>query len=962
MDGVVAYILGKSYTKKSLIGIGALAGAPCQVQSINKVDKTTTITLKWEDNVGGIHTQAFNIEDGEDGVSVTNATIDANGHLILTLSDGNDIDCGQVLPQYDTMPVPSTTNEGQILQYIGNTTSNYTNGYYYKCVNDGGVYKWVNIKVQDGEEIFRYSILPTADNSNVGNIVQYIGTTTTNYTNGYYYQCKFDGTNYRWVQKDVQPSGGTSGNSVVNGYYNPTDHKFYEELAYINEIIGEVDKIYISDDTNVQYRWDGTQFVTISSSVEIDDALSTTSENPVQNKVITLALDALQGSLANKVDKETGKGLSTNDFTDELKQKVINLEPIYLIGSGLNLDSSTGRLTATGMSIPIDDHLDTSSINPVQNKVIALELDALQGSILTKIQKKLAAQENDFVVFTNDGDIQDSGISKNIVPSTASVNNKLLVASDLSTKADKVIGATNDDIALLDATGNLKDSNKKLSDYQEKLTQGNGININSNTISLDVSYLTASRVGYIPTSEKGAHSGVAELDASGKVPSSQLPSYVDDIIDGYYKEADGKFYEDSSYTTEIVGESGKIYISVDTDIQYRWTGSAYAALGGALQLGETASTAYRGDRGKTAYDHSQITNGSNPHNTTADNINLKVPITALSGSKLDVESTLYGINTELGKKVDKVNSATNGNLAGLNASGNLTDSGILASNVVVKSNTVGLIKNDGSIDETSYATTSALNNKADKVANATSGNFAGLDANGNLTDSGKKASDFATDNQTFSQASTRANIVSGESFSTIFGKIMKWFADLKDLAFINKPSSDQTTTFLRGDGTWVAPTGTTYGVVDKTANGLAPQLPNETTTTKFLRQDGSWEVPNYPTVNDGTLTIQKNGVTDATFTANQSTNTTVNIVTENSWTTAQTLQASDTSKGFTGLSSSYAYEVWFDCANGVAPPTLSSFIFTSSTTATATFSAVTSAQTGTSGNECKIRLRVLSLS
>lgn len=33
------------------------------------------------------------------------------------------------------------------------------------------------------------------------------------------------------------------------------------------------------------------------------------------------------------------------------------------------------------------------------------------------------------------------------------------------------------------------------------------------------------------------------------------------------------------------------------------------------------------------------------------------------------------------------------------------------------------------------------------------------------------------------------------------------------------------------------------GVVSKTANGLAPQLPNELTTTKFLRQDGSWEVP-----------------------------------------------------------------------------------------------------------------------
>lgn len=45
------------------------------------------------------------------------------------------------------------------------------------------------------------------------------------------------------------------------------------------------------------------------------------------------------------------------------------------------------------------------------------------------------------------------------------------------------------------------------------------------------------------------------------------------------------------------------------------------------------------------------------------------------------------------------------------------------------------------------------------------------------------------------------------------------------------------------DKVTIAATDTTYGVVSKTANGLAPQLPNETTTTKYLRQDGSWVVP-----------------------------------------------------------------------------------------------------------------------
>lgn len=103
----------------------------------------------------------------------------------------------------------------------------------------------------------------------------------------------------------------------------------------------------------------------------------------------------------------------------------------------------------------------------------------------------------------------------------------------------------------------------------------------------------------------GEPSGIAELDENGKVPASQLPSYVDDVIEGYYKESDGKFYEEATYETEIEGEDGKIYISIDSNIQYRWTGSAFSALGGALVLGETSTTAYRGDRGKQAYDVAQ---------------------------------------------------------------------------------------------------------------------------------------------------------------------------------------------------------------------------------------------------------------------------------------------------------------------------------------------------------------------
>src|SRR5690606_18135465 len=77
----------------------------------------------------------------------------------------------------------------------------------------------------------------------------------------------------------------------------------------------------------------------------------------------------------------------------------------------------------------------------------------------------------------------------------------------------------------------------------------------------------------------------ADLDEWGKVLASQLPSYVDDVLE---------FDSLSDFPT--VGEDGKIYVTLDTNLTYRWTGSDYIEISKSLALGETASTAYRGDR------------------------------------------------------------------------------------------------------------------------------------------------------------------------------------------------------------------------------------------------------------------------------------------------------------------------------------------------------------------------------
>lgn len=92
-------------------------------------------------------------------------------------------------------------------------------------------------------------------------------------------------------------------------------------------------------------------------------------------------------------------------------------------------------------------------------------------------------------------------------------------------------------------------------------------------------------------STKGQPSGLAELDSTGKVPAAQLPSYVDDVLEFSTK---AQFPQ--------IGETGKIYVSKDTNLTYRWTGTQYLEISQSLALGETPSTAYPGDKGKVNRD------------------------------------------------------------------------------------------------------------------------------------------------------------------------------------------------------------------------------------------------------------------------------------------------------------------------------------------------------------------------
>lgn len=81
----------------------------------------------------------------------------------------------------------------------------------------------------------------------------------------------------------------------------------------------------------------------------------------------------------------------------------------------------------------------------------------------------------------------------------------------------------------------------------------------------------------IAASEKGAVNGVATLDAAGKVPAAQLPSYVDDV----------KEFENKAAFPET-GEADKIYVDIDTGSIYRWSGTQYIQINASVASADTA--------------------------------------------------------------------------------------------------------------------------------------------------------------------------------------------------------------------------------------------------------------------------------------------------------------------------------------------------------------------------------------
>jgi hypothetical protein len=134
--------------------------------------------------------------------------------------------------------------------------------------------------------------------------------------------------------------------------------------------------------------------------------------------------------------------------------------------------------------------------------------------------------------------------------------------------------------------------------------------------------LASSLNNYIPTSQKAQPNGVATLDGSGLVPATQLPSYVDDVLE---------FANLASFPS--TGETGKIYVATDTNQTYRWSGSTY------IQIASGAVQSVNGQTGVVNLTKSDIGLGN------VDNTADVIKNVATAGSLRNVNITLAQLNS-----------------------------------------------------------------------------------------------------------------------------------------------------------------------------------------------------------------------------------------------------------------------------------------------------------------------------
>lgn len=264
--------------------------------------------------------------------------------------------------------------------------------------------------------------------------------------------------------------------------------------------------------------------------------------------------DHVHPSDTTKVDKVTGKGLSTNDYTDDEKSKLAGIAEGAEANVNADWNASSGD--AQILNKPTIPSAGTGSSYPAMDGTRALGSNAGYARV---------------------DHVHPSDTSR--VPTTRKVNGKAL-SSDISLTADDV-GALPDDTAIPSKVSDLTNDSGFISSETDPTVPSWAKASSKPTY-------TANEVGAIPTSAKGSASGVCPLNASSKIDTTYLPSYVDDVIEAYARSGQTALSQNwlsaTSGGSALTPETGKIYVLMadsgdySANTQFRWGGTAYVKL------------------------------------------------------------------------------------------------------------------------------------------------------------------------------------------------------------------------------------------------------------------------------------------------------------------------------------------------------------------------------------------------
>ena len=451
---------------------------------------------------------------------------------------------------------------------------------------------------------------------------------------------------------------------------------------------GETGKIYVTKDTNLTYRWSGSQYVEISESLALGETSSTaypgdkgkattdkvnahTSDynNPhkvdkaqvglgnVDNtadldKPVSNATQELVDNTKKELEEKiNNSGNDLQDNIDKIDERVTNIEDSIAQPGGLATLDDAGKVPLEQLPSLVDDVIEVDSFEhlPEAGEVgkiyVTKDTNLLYrwtGVKYVEVSESLHLGETSSTAYPG-----DKGKA-----TTDKVNSHI---SDYNNphKVDKAqVGLGNVD--------NTSDINKPVSTAQQEALDAakkeleEKINNSGNDLQDNIDKIDE-RVTNIEDSI-AQPGGLATLDDAGKVPLEQLPSLVDDVIE-----------VDSFEHLPEAGEVGKIYVTKDTNLLYRWTGVKYVEVSESLHLGETADTAYAGDKGKETTDkvNSHISDFNNPHKVTAEQVGLgNVDNTSDINKPVSTaqQEALDAVKTELEEKINNSGSDLQGNI------------------------------------------------------------------------------------------------------------------------------------------------------------------------------------------------------------------------------------------------------------------------------------------------------------